>query len=44
MRRILSCPITAADKMDACMGIILSSVPVLTHQSCSVSAIKFPIF
>ena len=30
--------------MDDCMGIILSSVPLLTHQSCRVSTLHVPTF
>ena len=39
MRLILSRPITGPDKNDACMGTILGSALLLTHQSCRVSTI-----
>ena len=33
MGPILSCPITGPDAMDVSMGVILSCVPLLKHQS-----------
>ena len=30
--------------MDACMGMMFSRVPLLTHQSCRVSTINIPTF
>ena len=42
MRPILSSPVTRPDAVDACMGTILSSAPLPTHESCRVSTIHFP--
>ena len=44
MRLILFRPKTGAGAMDACMGLILSSVPLPTDQSCRVSIIHIPTF
>ena len=42
MRLILSCPIIDPGAIDACMGKILSSIPLPTHQSLTVSTIHIP--
>ena len=42
MRLFLSCAITGPDKIDACMRMILSSVPLLMHQSSRISTFPFP--
>ena len=44
MRLILSCPISGPDARDACMGMFLLSVFLLTHQTCKVSTFYIPTF